>query len=418
MKTVTGDPDLDASIEQQREINRRARLNGYTNGGAKTNGDTETPQPPLWSISTLTKWAGVEIPPQPWLMEDWIIRGQCTGFYGIGGVRKTDFLLQLMIATALGSAFCGIPIERNPVLGLFCEDTDAEIARRAQRICTFYGRSLNDLWWCHYASLVGVALTELVSFDYGRAIPTAAFELIKSQMQTFQPKLLVLDTAPDFFGGSENDRRMVAQFIRMLDSLGQEFDCAIIFAAQPSVRGRFDRTLESGSTGWENKVRARLTIHDPAMDPANAGEDEDGRKTRPQPSDQRILTRVKCNYASQGEEMTLVFRNGGFLPEDINPDTAPLKGPARDIAARSKFLELLDAVSGPDRWVHMTPTSKDRYAPAVFVSHPDNKDKFTEKEFAKAMRWLRDKKQIRMDTIKFAGKTYPCIVRNVMGDEP
>jgi RecA-family ATPase len=76
--------------------------------------------------------------------------------------------------------------------------------------------------------------------------------------------LVVLDTLPDFFGGSEVDRRQTSQFIRMLDGLGMVHNCGIVCAAHPSMRGRATRRLDSGNTGIEGKMRARLTIHDPA----------------------------------------------------------------------------------------------------------------------------------------------------------
>jgi RecA-family ATPase len=377
----------------------------------------DTPQPDPWPVSTLTKWHGQDIPPRPWLMEDWIIRGQVTGFYGIGGIRKTDWLLQLMIATALGQPFCGIPIDQAAVLGLFCEDTDPEIARRAQRLAQFYQTTLAQLTLCHYASLVGTQLTELITYDFNQATPTPAFNQLSQLLETYNPKLLVLDTAPDFFGGSENNRREVAQFIRLLDNAAQHHDCAIIFSAQPSVRGRFSRTLESGTTGWENKVRARLTLHDPQTD-----DDEDNEQPAAKyPSNRRILTRAKSNYAIPGAEIPLVIKNGGFFPEAIDQDTAPLRGLDREIRCRSLFKEMLEDITRQGRWVNDTRTTPERYAPTVFAKRPrQERLGFLQKDFEKAMSWLLDHGDIKPGTHRHAGRNYNAIIltHKSLADDP
>jgi hypothetical protein len=75
--------------------------------------------------------------------------------------------------------------------------------------------------------------------------------------------------------------------------------------------------LDSGSTGWEGKVRARLTLRDPTAD---KNDEEQARPARLL-SDRRILTRAKSNYAPQGEEIELIFRGGGFAATD------PMKAP-------------------------------------------------------------------------------------------
>jgi hypothetical protein len=55
--------------------------------------------------------------------------------------------------------------------------------------------------------------------------------------------------------------------------------CGILFSAHPSQRGIASGRLDSGNTGWEGKVRARLTLHDPEQE-AEGGED---REKRPSP---------------------------------------------------------------------------------------------------------------------------------------
>jgi hypothetical protein len=261
----------------------RPIVDGKTNGHATT-------APPPWEHVELEAWArsGQPIPERQWIMEDWIPRGQTTGLYGVSGVLKTTFLLQLMMAASAGLTFCGLPIAEVAVYGLFCEDTKAEILRRAARLARFYQRDLDRFPNFHFASLVGQMDTELLSFDLGRRHPGPASDHFAQELDYYRPGLVVHDTLPDFFGGEEINRRQTSQFIRMLDGIGMLHNCAIVCAAHSSMRGRASGRLDSGNTGIEGKMRARLTLHDPGA-PAEDNETPDERAYRPQPHRQAHL---------------------------------------------------------------------------------------------------------------------------------
>jgi hypothetical protein len=180
-KSWKDDPELG---KERREHRRRSEL--FDDDFIEPNGEDAGPPPefdqrappspdeaakeppPLWEDVRLSDWAGREIPPRQWIMEDWIPSGQCVGLYGVGGVRKTDWLLQLLMAASLELSFCGVPLAHCLTYGLFCEDTEEEIVRRAHRIAGFYGRSLAEFTGFKFASLVGVGETEFVNFDNNR----------------------------------------------------------------------------------------------------------------------------------------------------------------------------------------------------------------------------------------------------------
>jgi RecA-family ATPase len=356
--------------------------------------DQGTPKPPpLWDDVRLSDWAEREIPPRQWIMEDWIPIGQCVGLYGVGGVRKTDWLLQLLMAASLGLPFCGIPLMHCLTYGLFCEDTEDELVRRAHRIAGFYGRSLAEFTGFKFASLVGVGDTEFVNFDNARMTLLPAYNLFVERIAEHGAKLAVLDTAPDFFGGEEISRRQVSRFFRLLDGIGMKHHCGLVYSAHPSVRGRASGTFASGTTGWEAKTCARLVIRDPIEDE----DDENGTsRVARKPSDRRILTRAKSNYAAQGIEIELVYRDGGFLPAGIDRTTTPMRGQMRNLAADTKFLELLRKINSQGRYVHDASNTPDRYAPNVFYTDPDRAG-FSKLEFTRAMARLFDAGRIKLE---------------------
>ena len=220
--------------------------------------------------------------------------------------------------------------------------------------------------------------------------PTPVFTHWREQLLDLKPSLASLDVGADFFGGNENDRGQVGQFIRLLDGAFHEANCAGVFSAHPSRRGIAQGALDSGSTGWEGKVRARLVMHDPAIEEEDDEEEEIAAKilrVARNPSNERILTRAKCNYAAPGAEIPLILKNGVFMPKNIVPGATPRTGPLRKAAADAKFLELLGKVRDARGYVNDEPSTPRHYAPTVFASHPDHGD-FTKQEFEKALNRL------------------------------
>ena len=70
------------------------------------------------------------------------------------------------------------------------------------------------------------------------------------------PRLIVIDPVASAFGGSENDRREVRQFVGRLDRLANENEIAIVLIAHPPKSG----SSYSGSTDWVNAARSMFTI--------------------------------------------------------------------------------------------------------------------------------------------------------------
>jgi RecA-family ATPase len=349
----------------------------------------------VWRDVRLSDWADRDVPGRLWIVPDWIPREQVTGLYGIGGINKTDFLIQLLMASSVGLPFLGYPLTAvGPVYGLFCEDTEAEIVRRASRIADHYGRSLADFPNFHFASLVGFDDPEFLAFDGPKTtIGTALLRFDRTIMQ-LGAKLATLDTAPDFFGGTEISRRDVTRFVRRLDAVSITRSCAIMYTAHPSVRGRASGALDSGSTGWEAKVRARLSLHDPGNED-DKDADSKVRAPRP-PTDRRILTRQKANYASPGETIELICRNGVFTTAALDPEQAArrARGPGRKAECDERFLELIQKAEAAIRYVHDASNIPSHYAPAVFAARQDSGG-FSKAEFTRAMRRLLEAGRIR-----------------------
>jgi RecA-family ATPase len=333
-----------------------------------------------WIDRRISDWNEAELPERLWVIPDWIPREQVTGLYGPPGVNKTDFLIQLLMSTSLGLPFLGYQLERMPAFGLFCEDTAVEIARRAARIASHHGMYLSEFPDFHYASLVGHDDLEFVTFERNSMYQTRALKRFDMTIQQTGAALACLDTAPHFFGGSEIDRRQVSRFLRKLDAISIVRGCGIVITAHPSAKGRDSGRMDSGSTGWEGGVRARIALTRPGQDDA-----EDGKP--PADGKDRQLTLWKSNYSPPGKILDLVCDRGVFTTSALDPDKAKARGPLRVSMTDEHFKEMLPKIDKEGRYVSDSRSANDRYAPRVFAQHPDGKE-FSEAEYRRAMQRL------------------------------
>lgn len=137
----------------------------------------------------------------------------------------------------------------------------------------------------------------LIHFDLAGGQTTPFFDRLLAEVMEHKPDLLILDTAADLYGGDENKRPQVNQFIKAV--LGHFVVAArvtVLMLAHPSVAGMSSGAGTGGSTAWNNAVRSRWYLNRP-----EGGLDE-----------QRVLTRKKANYAKAGdnERIDLVWEHG------------------------------------------------------------------------------------------------------------
>jgi hypothetical protein len=256
--------------------------------------------------------------PREWIVGDWIPRGVVTALYGDGGMGKSLLAQQLMTSVATGSEWLGLPVFRGRALGIMCEDDPDELHRRQEAINKGMGFGPGDLADLRYVSRVGFD-NILMAFD-GRDVGqlTQVFEDMDAACEAFRPDLLVCDTIADFFGGNENNRAQVRQFVQnSFGRLARKHGCGLLIAGHPSVAGIASGNGTGGSTAWNNTVRSRVYLSRP-----------EGEDTNP---DARLLSRKKANYAPKDAELAIIWKAGCFQLSDAAqaanlPDWAVISG--------------------------------------------------------------------------------------------
>lgn len=296
-----------------------------------------------------TRWAGKVVPPREWLLESWIPMQQTTALYGDGGTGKTLLAQQIGTVVSLGLPFLGIPTTGGVVLGYFCEDSDEELHRRQADINAWARVDYPALGRWYPVSRAGED-NLLMTYDAGgtgRLTPFWA-EMAEAVAE-LRPVLLIVDTAADVFGGNENVRTQVRQFIQgALTRIAIEYRCAVLLLAHPSVAGIQSGEGTGGNTAWNNTVRSRLYLEREEGDIAT------------------YLTRKKANYASRGERIELHWAEGAFWQSG-----SKLAAKAIENSDQAAFLACLRRAM--DQNQNVGTNEKGNYAPRMFLRYPEGR---------------------------------------------
>jgi hypothetical protein len=247
-------------------------------------------------------------PLRRWIVEDWIVEGVVNSLYGSGGIGKTLIAQQLAYCLALPTPFLGIDVEHKTSFCVLCEDDINELHRRHDAIKAGLGHPYDNPFKGNVTVWPRVGLDNLlVTWDHqNRPCLTQQFREIWIEVLKKRPDLLVLDTLADVYGGNEIVRVQVNHFIKtvlgrlILQAKDAGFTLTVLLLAHPSMAGEASGTGMSGSTAWENAVRARLYMLRP----------KEGH------FDERELVRAKANYSASGEDTVLrmIYQSGFFVP--------------------------------------------------------------------------------------------------------
>lgn len=318
-------------------------------------------------------WEGQPIPERQWYLEGLIPNRQVTLLSGDGGTGKSLLAYQIGLAGVLGVQ----TIEFRPALGrvvyLAAEDDEGELKRRGHDILTAMGRTFADLKGGMRVIPMAGKDAELVSEKRrSRELELSALaQQITDLLTDFRPKLLILDTAADVFGGDEISRKQVRFFVSILRRFAMDCDLAVLLLSHPSVQGIQTGTGLSGSTAWNNSVRSRLYFTADKND-----------------EDLRLLKNMKANYGRKGAETKLRWHEGAFILDDGEPSAhvALLANHADEV-----FLKMLTSINGSGRRVSFSRSCT--YAPTVMVAMPE-RGSTSKKSLEEAMARLFAQKKI------------------------
>lgn len=330
--------------------------------------------PPLASLD-LTALAKVQATPQAFTISQLVPSGEVTLLTGAGSAGKSLLAQQFATAAAAGRGILGFDVEPGPAIYITCEDDTPQLHWRQQHLCQALRVDMAGLQGkLHLISRRGELDNHLMTTNERGVIePSALYRQIETKILETGARHVWLDHVAHMFGGNENDRGEVTQFVNLLNRLAGSTGAAIVLLAHPNKAG----DDYSGSTGWSNAVRSRIFLK----------HDED--------TDVRTISNPKSNYARKGQETRFVWANWAFVrEEDLPPNVAAeLAATAKASAANKCFLECLrKAIDQRENVSHAR--SAGNYAPKRFAAMSIGK-RFTAKDHEEAMNRLLDLGTIR-----------------------
>ena len=339
-------------------------------------GPSSSPSPPpRLPFVNIGAWVTNPVPEREWVVRDRIPANNVTLLSGEGSVGKSILSLHLAVAIVLARDWASTMPEVGPALVVACEDDADELHRRLDAVVKHYGASFADLTDLHLVSLAGHDALLATPDRSGLMVPTKLFQRVTEAVRDIRPRIVILDNSADVFGGSENDRAQVRQFIGMLRGLAMVANAGVLLTSHPSLTGISSGTGLSGSTAWNASVRSRLYLKR-----ATTAKDEE-----PDPN-LRVLEVMKNNYGPVGETITLRWKDGLFAP--VAAGVGSLEKLAREQKTDEMFLMLLDRCIAQGRGVNDKKASH-TYAPTHFVDEPEAKTNHVAKrELAEAMERL------------------------------
>jgi RecA-family ATPase len=338
----------------------------------------------LWTSGTVddrainpVDWAAKPVPPRLWVVDQWIPLGVPTAIYGDGGTGKSLIGQGLMTSCALRAPWLGIATPQCRSFGYFCEDEEDELHRRQDAINRALGCDHADLEAMRLQSRVGMDNVLMAFGGDGVGVFTPAFDNLCAEVMDHKARLCIIDTAADTFGGNENIRPQVRQFVgHCLGKLAKMMRGAVVLLAHPSRSGLASGEGDGASTAWNASVRSRLYLSRPKAEGDEAPDD-----------DRRILTRKKANYASRGDAVDLLWHDGYFKVEH---EAAGIFGTIERRSADQVFIGAVAELTKQGRNLSAN-TAANNYAPAIIL-RAKLADRFKRMDMADAMeRALKDR---------------------------
>lgn len=287
--------------EERHEDGHRNIVNGAANGAER---GYDRSGKPMLSVYDPAEMLGKAVPVRDWLIEGWLLRRTVALVTGDGGMGKSLLMQILGTACAIQQDWLGIPVKPLRTFCVFCEDDQEELEIRQHQINKHYGvgpQEISDggFRWTTRPGMDNILETFDRNTDRGTKSPLW-HELRQAAIQ-HRAELVIFDTAADVYGGNENFRTQVRNFISSLRGLAIELNGSVILTAHPSVSGLSTGSGISGSTAWHNSVRARAYLTKPM-----SADGEDHLIT------QRILKFPKNNSGPASGSILLEWSDGVF----------------------------------------------------------------------------------------------------------
>ena len=291
-----------------------------------------SPQP----TPAIVQWDDIpDIERREWLIDQWLPANTVTMFTGDGGAGKSWLTLQAVCQVSCGfrdayldprfKKFADVTARRDVVFATY-EDEPAEIKRRLQALANempWIENSLDTIQrHLHIVDMRGIG--SVWGPGIGKHIQNtgdllSAGEDLRAICEDKEARLLVMDPLSGAFGGNENDRTAVYDFVSSFRGWGDTAKCAML------VIGHLPKSKEgkeagfSGNTAWEASARSMWKLSKKGTAKKKSKDNED---LEVEGQHYWTLEHTKSNYAPIQQPVYLAKQKQGWFSQAADREEA------------------------------------------------------------------------------------------------
>jgi AAA domain len=312
----------------------------------QTTGEQHTGQPKPDAIWVDAEdWEEADIPPRPWIVPGYALRGAVTLIAGPPSALKSSLALGWASSVALNVGYGRFhPAVSGPVFVYNVEDDDKEQRRRLSATLRQFGARPADIKNKLYRIGPSTIGTLLERCDDGRVRFTPAMDTLHTLIRMKRPVMFIVDPLAELHNCEENDNTALRAIIAKFREMAVEFEMAVVVlhhTRKGAGQSPGDPDAARGASAIIGAVRVAVTATTMSEDDAKAF----GLSTDLEQRSYYVrMDDAKSNYAPLRsaqwfEKVAYELTNG-----DIVAAAVPWKPPEEKIASLNDLTVLAAAI--------------------------------------------------------------------------
>jgi len=209
--------------------------------------------------------AAAAIPPRPWQLGHWLLRGTVTTVIAPGGTGKSAFMIAAALSMASGRELLGKPIWGGPkrVWLWNLEDDREELARQLVACCLHHSVRAEEYSDRLFVNDAGSGLCTAAKGRDGFLIHEPVNVALMTEIQAKQIDVLIVDPFVSSHRAEENDNGQVDAIAKRWASIAREANCSVVLVHHSRKLGgqQVDAESARGASALGNAARTVLVLN-------------------------------------------------------------------------------------------------------------------------------------------------------------
>jgi hypothetical protein len=205
------------------------------------------------------------IPPRPWLLGRWLMRGTVTTVIAPGGTGKSALMVAAALSLASGRELLGKTVWYGPrrVWLWNLEDDRDELARQLVACCLHHGLAIGDYADRLFVNDAGSSLCTATKGREGLTIDEPVNAALAAAIQSRRIDVLIVDPFVSSHRAEENDNGQIDAIAKCWASIARAANCSIVLVHHSRKLGgqQVDAEAARGASALGNAARSVLVLN-------------------------------------------------------------------------------------------------------------------------------------------------------------